>query len=446
MTGGVQTENRWIGTDSAGILFMGITSILFLIISFYQAGYLRQQALEAHGYQKTPFSREAVFTGGLLFFLGSMTWACLCRHVGLMWIAIEATTLASAPLICFHRSASSLEAAWKYLLICSVGIAFALTGILCLSMSASFTSGGQPDMTFTRLISAAGTLHHQWLKGAFILLLVGYGAKMGLAPMHNWLPDAHSEAPSPVSALLSGALLNCAFLGILRIHVIVVSSGIGDFSRGLLQTFGIFSMLLAGVFILRQTDFKRMLAYSSVEHMGILAVGAGTGGLSGYGAILHAVNHSFAKAMLFLLAGNILTRFHSRSVKDVHGVIHVMPVTGILWVMGFFVISGLPPFGVFISELTILKGMAESGDWIHAALFLIALAIVFIGMADIVFRLAYGSSSGIKGTALANRTEPLWSWIPPVVLAAILLLLGVYIPGPLDRLLDSASILMGLTR
>ena len=202
-----------------------------------------------------------------------------------------------------------------------------------------------------RMTAGAATFNQPWLKAAFIFLLVGYGTKMGLAPLHTWLPDAHSEAPSVVSALLSGALLNCAFLAILRVHTGLRGGRAWARSRReLLRLFGLFSMAVAAVFILGQTDYKRMLAYSSVEHMGILALGVGLGGAGSFGALLHAVNHSLAKAMLFLLAGNILAAYRTKATAEVRGMARVLPVTGALWIAGFLAITGSPPFGPFVSR------------------------------------------------------------------------------------------------
>ena len=235
---------------------------------------------------------EAVFAGCLLLFLATMTLVTVSRHLGLMWVGVEATTLASAPLIYFHRHHRSLEATWKYLLICSVGIALALLGNFFVAVAARSAGGPMIHLTIDDLVAHAGSLNPLWLKAAFLFFLVGYGTKMGLAPLHTWLPDAHSEAPSVVSALLSGALLNCAFLTILRTHSLLSAAGLAAFSSDLLVLFGLLSMAVAAVFILGQADFKRMLAYSSVEHMGILALGIGIGGAATFGAMLHAVNHS----------------------------------------------------------------------------------------------------------------------------------------------------------
>jgi hydrogenase-4 component F len=224
-----------------------------------------------------------------------------------------------------------------------------------------------------------------------ILFLVGYGTKMGLAPLHTWLPDAHSEAPSVVSALLSGALLNCAFLGILRVQQVCAAAGIAAFGQELLVGFGLLSMAVAAVFIPGQSDYKRMLAYSSIEHMGILALGVGVGGGGTFGALLHAVGHAATKAMLFLTAGNILAAYRTKSTAEVRGVLRVLPVSGALWVIGFFAITGSPPFGPFLSELTILRAMLDQGHpWI-AAMFLALLAVIFVGMAGIVLEMAQGA-------------------------------------------------------
>ena len=341
--------NGWLALDSLGLLFLTLTSVLFLAAAIYAVGYLRQESrgrikdFEEGGF----FSNEpeAVFIGCLLFFLGTMTLVTLSQRFGLLWVAIEATTLSSAPLIYFHRHHRSLEAAWKYLLICSVGIALALLGSFFLVVAAQGTGGR--TLVVQDLVQDAAHLQIPWLKAAFLLLLVGYGTKMGLAPLHTWLPDAHSEAPSVVSALLSGALLNCAFLGILRAVQVCAAAGLLPFVQGLLTGFGLLSMGVAAVFIVGQADYKRMLAYSSVEHMGILALGVGLGGAGIFGALLQAVNHSLTKAMLFLTAGNILGVYKTKAVSGVRGALRVLPVSGALWVAGFLMITGSPPFGLF---------------------------------------------------------------------------------------------------
>lgn len=440
----------WIAVDDASLVFLSITSLLFLVTSLYAVGYLREQA---HDESIDDFEEEglftnfpeATFTGCLLLFLATMTLVILSRHLGLLWVAVEATTLASAPLIYFHRHHRSLEATWKYLLICSVGIALALLGNFFLVMAAGH---GESHLVLTvdALLERSASLDPVWLKAAFLLLLVGYGTKMGLAPLHTWLPDAHSEAPSVISALLSGALLNCAFLGILRVHSILAAAGLGAFSQELLVGFGLFSMAVAAVFIVGQSDFKRMLAYSSVEHMGILALGVGLGGLAGFGALLHAVNHSLTKAMLFLVAGNLLAAYRTKSTTETRGILKLLPWTGVLWLAGFLAITGAPPFGLFVSELTILQGALRTGHALVAAVYLLLLAAIFVGMATIVLPMAYGQPAKEptgKSAVPTGRREPLWSVFPPAVLGVAVLILGVYVPPQLADLLRHAATAVG---
>jgi hydrogenase-4 component F len=424
----------WMALSSPEMLFLSITSLLFLAASVYAVGYLRREGRDTRADIEEGFlfsnAPEASFAGCLLVFLGTMTLVCAAQHFGLMWVGVEATTLASAPLIHFHRHHRSLEAAWKYLVICSVGIAIALLGNFFLTVATSPAGAGISSMTVPGLMAHAGELDPAWLKAAFLLLLVGYGTKMGLAPLHTWLPDAHSEAPSVISALLSGALLNCAFLAILRVHGVCVAAGLAEFSAGLFVLFGLLSMGFAAAFIVGQSDYKRMLAYSSVEHMGIAAFGVGTGGIAGFGAMLHVVNHSLTKAMLFLLAGNVLATYRSKSARQVTGMLRVLPATGPLWLAGFVAITGSPPFGLFVSELTILKGVFDARRFVLVAVYLVLLLTIFVGMAMIVLRMTHGSPS----TELAERSrrrEPFLLVIPPAVL-------GVHIPGPLRGAIHEA--------
>ncbi|RPJ47576.1 MAG: NADH dehydrogenase FAD-containing subunit [Candidatus Latescibacterota bacterium] len=431
----------WVVLESPEVLFLSVTSLLFLIAAVYAIGYLRREGSGKRADIEEGFlfpnAAEATFTGCLLIFLATMTLVITARHVGLMWVGVEATTLASAPLIHFHRHHRSLEAAWKYLVICSVGIAIALLGNFFLVVAAGSAGDRMSAMTVTELIAHAGELDPAWLKAAFLLLLVGYGTKMGLAPLHTWLPDAHSEAPSVISALLSGALLNCAFLAILRMHGVCVAAGLAGFSGGLFVLFGVASMVVAAVFIIGQSDYKRMLAYSSVEHMGIASLGVGIGGIAGFGALLHVVNHSLAKAMLFLLAGNVLAAYRTKSASQVTGLLRLLPATGALWLAGFFAITGTPPFGLFISELTILRGALDTRHFVLAATYLALLLTVFVGMAMVVLRMAHGAPSAAQEDG-PRRREKLLSIVPPAVLGLAVLGLGLYVPEPLRAAIDEA--------
>lgn len=434
----------WLALDSLGLLFLSITSTLFLVSAVYLVGYLRRERASRHvDFEEGLLFRnepEAVFIGCLLVFLAAMTLVTLSQHFGLLWVSIEATTLASAPLIYFHRHHRSLEATWKYLVLCSVGIAVALLGNFVLALAAS-PAGEEPiELLVGSLVAESGRLDVGLVRVAFLLSLVGYGTKTGLAPLHNWLPDAHSESPSAVSALLSGALLNCALVGILRAHQVSVAVGEQQFSGDLLVLFGLISIGVAAAFIFGQGDFKRLLAYSSVEHMGILAVGFGLGGAGLVGAGLHAVNHSLTKAALFLVAGNILAVYGTKQVRKVQGLFRVLPISGALWMAGFLAITGTPPFGVFLSELAILKAALDQDRVWVAAAYLALLGLVFIGMGSLVLHMVQGPAGQ---TASGPRREPWWSIAAPMTLCGLVLLLGLYVPGPLYTALGRMAELLG---
>ncbi len=434
----------WLAEDVLGRLFETLTSLLFLAASFYAVAYLREERSRPHADFEEGFlfsnAREASFTGCLLLFLAAMTLVTVSQQLALLWVAVEGTTLASAPLIYFHRHHRSLEATWKYLLICSVGIALALLGIFFLAVAATNPDGSVVPLVMRNLSSHAQHLNVPWFKAAFVLLLVGYGAKMGLAPFHTWLPDAHSEAPSVASALLSGALLNCAFLGVLRAQEICVAAGLADFGGRLLLVFGLLSMAVAAVFIAGQTDYKRMLAYSSVEHMGILAVGVGLGGAAAFGAMLHVINHSLAKAMLFMVAGNLLAVYRSKNTGEVAGALRVLPASGLLWVLGLFAITGAPPFGPFLSEFVILKSALNQGQAFVAVIYLGLLAIILAAMAARALAMAQGAP-GQHVAAPAGRSLALSA--VPAMLGVAVLVLGVYVPPVLTRALQEAARLLG---
>ena len=436
--------NGWLNLDSLGLLFLSISTVLFLLASIYRVGSTgiekqKKDFEEGFIFTSTP---EAVFCACMLFFLSTMTLVCVSAQSGVMWIAIEASTLASAPLIYFHRHKRSLEAAWKYLLICSVGIALALLGNFFLALAA-FSGAENQSLVFSTLVAqaSAGVMSLVWLKAAFILLLVGYGTKMGLAPLHTWLPDAHSESPSSVSALLSGALLNCSFLGILRSYQVVSAAGEKEFAGGLLIFFGLVSMAVAGIFILKQKDYKRMLAYSSVEHMGILSLGVGIGGSAVFGAMLHAIGHSFTKGMLFLTAGNILTAYRTKDSTVVKGLLRTVPFTGTLWMLGFFAITGSPPFSTFLSEFTILYSAVVQGKYFVSGAYLAFLALIFVGMIIIFLRMSQGKEE--PSLVDIKKGEMLFAVLPPAILIAIVMCLGVWVPSWLNSVLRESAALLG---
>jgi hydrogenase-4 component F len=421
-----------LALDVVGHLFLTITSIVFLVVALYAVPYVLHAT---HDPQAAPH----LFVPCLLWFLAAMTLVTVSQHLAVMWAAIEATTLASAPLIYFYRKKSALEATWKYLLICSVGIALALLGTFFLGIAASGAGDGAPPLVLDALENAAPHMTRPWLKVAFIMALIGYGTKMGLAPMHTWLPDAHSQAPSPVSALLSGTLLNCAFLGVLRFYQVVLASGDAAFARTLLLVFGFLSIGLAAVFMVRQRDYKRLFAYSSVENMGILAVGVGLGGAATFGAMLHAVNHSLCKAALFLLAGNVLRVYGTTTAGDVQGVLRRLPLTGVLLTVAFLAIGGAPPFGPFMSELVIFQSAIRGSEVGLGILFIALLAVAFLGMAGVLLPMLQGEGAADQPPV----REPTLSVVTPLCLCVAVFVLGVFVPAPLSEVLQSAAALLG---
>lgn len=451
--------------DVMGRLVLSVTCILFCAATIYGIAYLhneddgtRRDLVHGLVFINAP---EATFTGCLFLFLSSAALVSVTQHFGLLWVGIETTTLVSAPLIYFHRHRRSLEATWKYLMICSVGIALALVGNLLLDISMQTGTGPQAvSMNLANLKNLAPNAHTTWFKAAFVFLLIGYGTKMGLAPMHTWLPDAHSEAPSLVSALLSGALLNCAFLGIFRIHQVSIAAGEYKFSSTLLIAFGLLSLLAAALFIVGQKDFKRMLAYSSVEHMGILLLGLGlVGGVlqetaylrQGFGLskafALHLVCHSFIKAALFLLAGNILARYNTKASEEITGLGKTLPYTGALWMTGIIAITGSPPFGIFITEISILQSMLVQKMWLFSGFYLVMLGVIFVGMITPVIRMYKGEAlkpmvSHTTGAELLMEREKIFFIAPSAVLLALALCLGIYMPQWFEKtLLDITALL-----
>jgi len=411
---------HFFGASPEGLLILMVTSFIFTCIAIYAFSYAKESELGA----------ERVFSGCMLFFLGTMSMVTVAEHPIVLWIAIEATTLVSAPLIYVHRSQRALEATWKYVLICSVGIALALLGSFFVTLALDMVELHEP-LSFTLLNSLATQLDPIWLKVGFSFIVIGFGTKMGLAPMHTWLPDAHSEAPSPASALLSGALLNCAFLGIYKAHILMVNAGLGEFSGNLLVVFGLASMVVGGIFIYKQSDYKRMLAYSSIENMGIIAVGVGVGGVGLYGAFIHLIHHSLIKSSLFLSAGNILLAFGTKRVEQVQGLIRSMPKTFVSFLAGFVGIAGLPPFGLFVSEFLIIVAAVRGHWYLSVAIFVLALVLVVAGAGRVVMGMSFNEGDAPSGTGekfvrlapayvLLLASVTLCVWMPESIYTTIL--------------------------
>jgi hydrogenase-4 component F len=419
-------EGAWLGLDPLNKVVLGFLSLLFFLCSVYARGYLVLRPNQPNRY----------FTASLLAFLGMLTLAVEAQHLGLMWVAVESCTLSSAPLLYFNQNPRSLEATWKYMLIGSVGIALALLGSYFLAYSA-LHGGMSTSLFFPDLVREAPHLSHPWLRSAFILLFVGYGTKMGLAPMHSWKPDAYGEAPGLVGALLAGGLTTAAFLAILRFFQICTAAHDVAFARSMMVTLGLFSMAVAAVFMVRQRDYKRMLAYSSVEHMGILVLGIGIGGVGIFGSLLHLINNGLTKGVLFLAAANIHRCYGSKRIEEVSGAIRRLPVTGALFLAGFFAITGSPPFGPFFSEFTILRAAVAAGRFWIAGLFLLMLFVVFVGMSSTVFAVVQGEPSA-KAKASGYK-DNFFTVAPIIMFLGLVLLLGVYVPPPLSHALHQAA-------
>ena len=309
--------------------------------------------------EKDVFLRRAGFTPWSFLFLFTMVSVCLSANLGFLWIMMEGTTLASALLVGFYNTEGAVEAGWKYLIVCTVGIAFALFGTIVLYLAA-VKAGMSPAaaLDWVSLMNAAPRLglDPHLVKLAFVFVIVGYGTKIGFVPMHSWLPDAHAEAPTPISALLSAVLLNCAMYAVMRYDAIVSRAAGPAFPHTLLLIFGVMSMVVAGLLILVQRNLKRLMAYSSIEHMGIIAIGLGLGGPLGlFGALLHTFNHSVAKSLLFFSAGNVRHNLGTLRIDAISGMSRTMPQTSAALLVGSVAIAGLPPFGLFVSEFAILS-------------------------------------------------------------------------------------------
>jgi hydrogenase-4 component F len=384
---------------------------------------------------------------GLHAFVFTMLATVLVDNLGLLWVGVEATTLASALLVGFYRTKAAIEAAWKYVILCTVGITFALFGVL-LTYYASVQSGGGRGLDWSELSLRAGQLDGDMMRLAFVFILIGFGTKAGFAPLHTWLADAHSQAPSPVSGMLSGVLLACALYAILRFHTLTTAATGSDFSGNLLLAFGVLSVAVATPFVIVQRDLKRLLAYSSVEHIGLMAVAFGIGGAVGvYAGVLHLVNHAATKSLLFFTAGDIVQRFGTRRISAIHGALRAAPFTGWLLLLGVFAITGGPPSGIFISEVAI-AGAGFGGDrWRIAAIVVVVLLLgaIFAGILAQTLRLAYGPAPAAV-TSDPGTGHRWWSDGPRlaalVPLAAVIVLFGIYVPGPVSDLLNDVGSLV----
>ncbi|MBU0482215.1 MAG: hydrogenase [Proteobacteria bacterium] len=422
-----------LGLDALGRLILLVVSLLFAASSLYAVGYFRTH----------PTWNNRGFTVCLLIFLGAMSLAAAARHLGLLWVAVEATTVVSAPLIYFNRNRFSIEATWKYLLLCSVGIALAMLGLLFIAY-AGLAVGGEQGLELDHLLAGAGQLSRPWLRAGFVFLLIGFGTKMGLAPLHTWKPDAYGEAPGLVGGLLAGGLTSVAFLAVMRSMQIMIAAGEQVMAHKFLLALGVLSLIFAAIFVIRQRDIKRMLAYSSVEHMGILAIGLAMGGLATYGAMFHVLNNALTKGSLFMSVGNIHRYFGSKRMCETQGAIAVLPWSAGLFLAGFLAIAGSPPFGPFMSEFTILRAIFGGGHHALGLTFIALLTIIFIGMSHTVLTVVLGPPMEEAENPEAIR-ESFMTVISPLLLLGLVLILGLYLPEPLRLLFRDAAALLEVT-
>ena len=367
-------------------------------------------------------------------FVFTMLLAVSTDDVGLMWVAIEGTTLASVFLVNFEGTRASLEAAYKYLLICSVGIAIAFLGTVLVYFADIQLFGDEVDaLRWTTLLRVAPRLPPRVIELAFVFLVVGYGTKAGLAPMHTWLPDAHSEAPAPVSALMSGVLLSVGVYALLRFKPVVDLAAGPAFARRILLALGLASMAVAALFLWTSQNFKRMLAYSSVEHIGIACLGLGFGGAWGVtGALLHLANHALAKSALFLLAGRIRAAYDSAEVLDVRGLMGPLPRTGGAFLAAMLALMGLPPFGLFTSEVMIFGAGFGEGPVGVAAVGLALLVLAFAGL----LRTTQTMLHGVPARPPVHASLGAWPAVPVLVALLLLVLTGLAWPPGLALALD----------
>ncbi len=435
--GAITSSGLWLHVDTLGALFLAILGIIGFITGMYSVGYMNHEVHDGEISKKT----LCAYYGFFHLFLFTMLLAITTNNLIVMWAAIEATTLTSTFLVGLYGQKSSLEAAWKYIIICTVGVAFGLYGtVLVYANAASVMQDPSMAVFWTEVVKHPQLLDPTLMHLAFIFVLLGFGTKMGLFPMHAWLPDAHSEAPSPTSALLSAVLLNCALLVIIR-YYIIISGTIGEtFPKNLLLIFGFLSVLVAAFLLVVQRDMKRLLAYSSVENMGLIAIALGIGGPIGiFAALLHTLNHSLAKTLLFCGSGNVLLKYGTRDICTVKGLLKTAPITAVLLGGGALALGGMPPFNVFVSEFMIVIASINGGSIWFTLLLLALLTVVLGGLVRMIAKISYGDvPDGIEKGELGFLTVA-----PMAVLLVLMLMMGTYIPKPVTELfIQSTNIVL----
>ena len=373
-------SGAWLAVDPPAAFFLTILSHTFVLVVLHSPGFLRR--MQGPEYDRS----KRLYYPALNFYLLANTLVLIVQQFALLWVFLELTTFSLVPLMFFYRTKESLEAVWKYLFLVSIGLVFLFVGILFLGLSAR----GVVDYTafvVGRMTEAAPRLNPMWLRAAFIFAFVGLSTKIGLAPMHPGDVDATSNAPAPVAALMAGSLSSTAVLALLRFYQVIAPTAVRPFAQRLLIFAGICSLAVSAIYMWRSRNYKRLLAYSSIEHLGIVALGMGIGGVAMLGALLHLLYNSFGKTALFFMAGNIRRSYGTREIKSITGLTRRLPWTGFVWALAFFYIVATPPSGMFFSELLLLQGMVHGKNWVALSLFLVLVMIIFIGMGRTVLRM-----------------------------------------------------------
>jgi hydrogenase-4 component F len=434
----ISALNGFLRTDALSALVIVLTGFVSLVCAIYAVGYFRAEERSGR-VTGTQLRRYYALTP---LFVGAMLLAPMADNLGLMWVAIESTTLASVLLVTFYNEKTSFEAGWKYIIIGSIGISLALFGTVFVYYSAVGLLG--PDtrggMNWSVLVNVAESLNPQAMRLAFILVLLGYGTKAGLVPMHTWKPDAYSEAPVPSATLLGAGFINCAIYGIIRFDVLAEKSLGHDFPGKLLAGFGVASILVAAPFVLVQRNYRRLLAYSSIDHAGIMVAGIGFGGsLGALGATLHMLFHALTKPLMFFCSGNIQQEYSTPYLWKLRGVIRTLPWTGGLFLMATLAVTGTPPFSIFQSEFKILSAALHSGRGWMAFLFLSGVVTIFAGFLAHISKLSLGTPLPTASRAV----ECPWKLAAMVLVAIPMAVIGFWLPGPLYELIRQTADIIG---
>ena len=431
--GSLLAYNDAFFVDSFNVFLVALTAFVALTTSIFSRPYMLNE--QATG--RITANRLRLYHCMYQVFVFTMLLVLLTNNMGIMWVALEAATLATVLLVSLYRTPASIEAAWKYFILCSVGIAQALFGTILLYLAAEKLLGaGGNALLWTHLNQVKGELEPTVLSLAFVFLIVGYGTKVGLAPLHNWLPDAHAEGPTPISAVLSGLLLNIALYAIVRCKVLVDGALGTPFAGQLMMGFGILSVVVAAFFLSRQKDVKRMFAYSSIEHMGLTTFAFGMGGpVATFAALLHMTVHSLTKSAIFFTVGHATQKTGTQMMDDIRGLIVTNPTIGWGLMLGTLAILGMPPFGVFASEFLIITTAMREQPW-AAPILLVSLAVAFAAMFSRVQAMVFGETT-------AKRLPHSPALVPVFVHLAIVLMLGLWIPPYLADWYRLAAKLIG---